>query len=714
MKTNLISKLFLIAASRLSLLTLLLISNPTSSTEASSHSVLDLPLFAVTIDETDPGKPGIPPLDDQCPLNVPCKVQTLVAIGPDKPLIPIATVTPPAFYVAPGAAVPDGAPVGLASFQVVVALDAIGPCDTSGIPVSGQALLRDASIDPTTTTDSPLDLTSSDNWPSQLNDEVEIVTTHVPSAQLWARYVGLVQVSGGFFSAVVPINILVFKLLDGSSLSVYLIDDPSASVLAADGSLQLSLYGVSLCSPFTAQTTIMGVTAVPEDSQPYPLRVCLAPGEHIFVGVFLPLYDSVLEADPFVLLTDTATCEGTLDDPDGDGIPDPLDQCPDDPEDPDGIQDEDGCPEIDADSDGVDDTDDNCPRVPNPDQSNADGDGHGDACDPDDDNDNFTDEMEQTLGSNPLNPDSTPEHFSLNGFCSDGLDNDLDGLTDGEDPGCHPFQDSDGDGFPDPVELFLGSDPTNPDSTPEHFVLPQTCLDGLDNDLDGLTDGEDEGCFPFLDSDGDGFLNLQEAALGSDPNNPDSTPEQFLLPETCFDGLDNDLDDLTDAQDPTCGPLSDSDGDGFLNEVEVVLGSDPTNPNSTPEHLLFAPTCNDGIDNDLDGQTDFHDAGCFLLDADGDGELNPDDSDDDGDGSTDALEQFLGTDPLDNCGINAWPPDTDDNLTINAADFGLILASWQKGSGDGAYIQRSDLDGNGVANAADFGPILALWQQPCS
>jgi hypothetical protein len=51
-------------------------------------------------------------------------------------------------------------------------------------------------------------------------------------------------------------------------------------------------------------------------------------------------------------------------DRDSDGIPDDVDECPDLPEDKDGIQDADGCPEDDADGDGVLDEQDACPLVP--------------------------------------------------------------------------------------------------------------------------------------------------------------------------------------------------------------------------------------------------------------------------------------------------------------------------------------------------------------
>jgi RNA polymerase sigma factor (sigma-70 family) len=86
------------------------------------------------------------------------------------------------------------------------------------------------------------------------------------------------------------------------------------------------------------------------------------------------------------------TCEGP--DTDRDGIVDSCDTCPlvVDPEQPD------------TDRDLVGDACDNCRRVPNFGQDDADGNGHGDAC-------------------------------SLE-TCSDGRDNDGDGLADGADPAC--------------------------------------------------------------------------------------------------------------------------------------------------------------------------------------------------------------------------------------------------------------------------------------
>ena len=51
-------------------------------------------------------------------------------------------------------------------------------------------------------------------------------------------------------------------------------------------------------------------------------------------------------------------------DRDNDGIPDDADECPDEPEDKDGFEDQDGCPDPDNDKDGIPDVADKCPNEP--------------------------------------------------------------------------------------------------------------------------------------------------------------------------------------------------------------------------------------------------------------------------------------------------------------------------------------------------------------
>jgi OOP family OmpA-OmpF porin len=75
-------------------------------------------------------------------------------------------------------------------------------------------------------------------------------------------------------------------------------------------------------------------------------------------------------------------------DTDGDGIPDSIDKCPNEPEDKDGFQDEDGCPDPDNDGDGILDKDDKCPNEP----EDKDGFQDEDGCpDPDNDGDGILD-----------------------------------------------------------------------------------------------------------------------------------------------------------------------------------------------------------------------------------------------------------------------------------------------------------------------------------
>jgi YVTN family beta-propeller protein len=105
---------------------------------------------------------------------------------------------------------------------------------------------------------------------------------------------------------------------------------------------------------------------------------------------------------------------GGLPDSDGDGIANNVDNCPTVPNpdqtDSDGNGIGDACEPlpVDTDGDGIDDSEDNCPTTANPDQEDSDNDGIGDACDaPSEDTDG--DGVEDSFDNCPTvaNPDQT-------------------------------------------------------------------------------------------------------------------------------------------------------------------------------------------------------------------------------------------------------------------------------------------------------------------
>ncbi len=145
-------------------------------------------------------------------------------------------------------------------------------------------------------------------------------------------------------------------------------------------------------------------------------------------------------------------------DKDKDGIKDNEDRCPKDPEDFDGFEDGDGCPENDNDQDGIPDEKDKCPN----DKEDMDGFEDEDGC-PDYDNDE--DGVQDTDDKCPIVPED-PDGFEDNDGCPD-YDNDQDGIPDSLDH-C-PDKAEDKDGFEDT------------DGCPDY-----------DNDMDGIPDSTDK------------------------------------------------------------------------------------------------------------------------------------------------------------------------------------------------------------------------------
>ena len=201
------------------------------------------------------------------------------------------------------------------------------------------------------------------------------------------------------------------------------------------------------------------------------------------------------------------------------------------------------------------------------------------------------------------------------------------------------FIDSDGDGFVDADEMLIGTDqfdfrsfPTDIDSDGildfydgdidndgylnENDEFPSNPNEWIDADQDGIPDNTD------TDDDNDGISDI-------DVNWRDNYIIQDVFPNDPNESSDNDRDGIGDNADPDddndgypdevdAFPLnpnewldsdndlignnsdSDNDNDGYSNFDELLVGSNPLDPNDTPPDL-DNDFVMDSIDFDLDG-----------------------------------------------------------------------------------------------------------------
>ena len=235
----------------------------------------------------------------------------------------------------------------------------------------------------------------------------------------------------------------------------------------------------------------------------------------------------------------------------------------------------------DSDDDGVLDGYDTFPLDPN-ESLDTDGDGIGNNTDTDDDNDGIIDLKEQILGTDPLDSDSDndgaldgDDAFPLDP--NESLDTDLDGI------GNNADIDDDNDGFLDSLDAF----PLDP-------------KENIDTDGDGIGNNADD------DDDNDGLLDTEEKGIGTNPENPDtdndfSNDAQEIVRQTnpldsdtdddgILDGLDAfplDPNESVDTDGDGIGNNSDTDddNDGYLDNLELELGTNPLDKLSQPQDL---------------------------------------------------------------------------------------------------------------------------------
>lgn len=310
-------------------------------------------------------------------------------------------------------------------------------------------------------------------------------------------------------------------------------------------------------------------------------------------------------------------------DTDADGLDDDVDACPDVKEDPDGFEDDDGCPDLDDDGDGVADALDECPRRAEIFNGVEDDDG----C-PDIGADADGDGVEDRVDVCPLEPE------------------DEDGVRDG-------------DGCPDEALLLVAgavvpasAAPTPPAGRPASPPIPPpTSLPPLplaaDVDGDGVPaetdacpeaaedkDGfeDHDGC-PDPDDDGDGVLDAVDRCPRV-AENINGVDDLDGCPET---GPDADGDGVGDFHDLCPDDAEDRDGDrdwdGCPDGVPVASAKAPARARALAP-LPLADLDGDGLAGDDDR--------CPREAEDEDGFEDWDgcpDPDDDGDGVPDAQDR---------------------------------------------------------------------------
>jgi hypothetical protein len=208
-------------------------------------------------------------------------------------------------------------------------------------------------------------------------------------------------------------------------------------------------------------------------------------------------------------------------------------------------------------------------------------------------------------------------------------DDDEDGVPNSYE--CNPTihsPDTDGDGYSDLCEIRLGTNPCDPNDFPDPT---------LDTDGDGLSDVREASIFfgpdwLRFDTDKDGVQDLAEIELGLNPRNRysngttlDSWRPEYLAHDRDRDGLYDPF-ELKRGLDPTD---SDMDRDGIPDGVEIRNGLNPLRPAWRPS--------GQGPDSDNDWLSDQEEQ---LIGTD------PNHPDTDRDGIPDGLEVMMGLNPL--------------------------------------------------------------------
>ena len=219
-------------------------------------------------------------------------------------------------------------------------------------------------------------------------------------------------------------------------------------------------------------------------------------------------------------------------------------------------------------------------------------------------------------------------------LCTDGLDNDCDGLVDGADPDC--WQCTPGRtqvcatgklGVCAPGQQTCSGVGVWGSCAQTVQPSPEVCTDGLDNDCDGLVDGADSDCWQCVPGRTQTCATGKLGVCAAGQQTCSATGSWGTCvqnvqpsPEICTDGLDNDCDGLADGADSDCWQCTPgrtqacaTGRPGVCAQGQQTCSVTGAWGACTSTVQPTAEVCGDGLDNDCDGLVDFADSDCGLF-----------------------------------------------------------------------------------------------------
>jgi len=264
-------------------------------------------LSQVTVDYTMDGNAPAStatPVGDDCPVGVPCKVQSVLNVADtNQPASSLTTISPTAFEGAPGTLIPNGDVVG--NTHVVVKYAAVGGCSWPKVPIDATSNFRDGGLHGELgieDDDTQEALGRTDVWPTLLEYDLRVsqllngVEPNPHPHPVVRRSVAVLLPD----TLKIPINLLSFDVSDGygfggltlqGTYNVAVVGDPTDTPTGA------------MCTPMTSTGLLLGRTAAG-----LILQTCEEEGAHTMTTVLTRESGGALVFDATVSDPDPVSC----------------------------------------------------------------------------------------------------------------------------------------------------------------------------------------------------------------------------------------------------------------------------------------------------------------------------------------------------------------------------------------------------------------------